>query len=167
MSLKPIAIALSLVLSGAYAAAAAQPTRINEFDDWGVYSYASKDGTVCYALSRPKEMKPEGVDHGANFFIVSPGGDGGSAYVPEAIMGYALKPGSDINVTIGDDKYVMFTKDNAAWVQKENEEPQLVASMKGGSDMQVEATSKRGTATSYSYSLSGITAALKQVAKCN
>jgi hypothetical protein len=167
MSVKPIAIALSLLLSGASFAAAAQPTRINEFDDWGVYSYASKDGTVCYALTAPKEMKPEGVDHGRNFFIVSPGGDGGSAYVPEAIMGYALKSGSPVNVTIGDDKFVMFTRDNAAWVQKENEEPQLVTAMKGGSDMLVEATSKRGTATSYSYSLSGITAALKQVAKCN
>jgi hypothetical protein len=167
MSVKPISIALSLLLASASLAAAAQPTRINEFDDWGVYSYKTGDGTACYALSVPKEMKPEGIDHGRNFFIVSPGGDGGSAYVPEAIMGYPLKEGSVVNVTIGDDKYVMFTKDNAAWVQKENEEPQLISAMKGGSDMQVEATSKRGTATSYSYSLSGITAAMKQVAKCN
>lgn len=167
MSVKPIVIALSFLLAGAAAAAANQPTRISEFDDWGVYSYQSKDGTVCYALAMPKEMKPEGVDHGRNFFIVSPGGDKGSAYVPEAIMGYTLKGGSDVNVTIGDDKYVMFTKDSAAWVEKENDEPKLIASMKGGADMLVEATSKRGTATSYSYSLSGITAALKQVAKCN
>ncbi|TCR83871.1 invasion associated locus B family protein [Rhizobium sp. BK376] len=167
MSVKPIAIAFSLLLSSASIAAAAQPTRINEFDDWGVYSYASKQGTVCYALSMPKQMKPEGIDHGRNFFIVSPGGDGGSAYVPEAIMGYPLKAGSAVNITIGDDKFVMFTKDNAAWVQKEGEEPQMVSAMQGGSDMLVEATSKRGTSTSYSYSLSGITAALKQVAKCN
>jgi hypothetical protein len=167
MSVKPISIAFSLVLFGAPIAAAAQPTRINEFDDWGVYSYTSKDGRVCYALSRPKEMKPAGLDHGNNFFIVTPGGDGGSAYVPEAIMGYTLKPGSAVNVTIVDDKFVMFTRDNAAWVQKENEEPQMVNAMKGGADMQVEATSSRGTATSYSFSLSGITAALDQVAKCD
>jgi invasion protein IalB len=51
--------------------------------------------------------------------------------------------------------------------QKENEEPQMVSAIRKGADMLVEATSRRGTATSYSYSLSGITAALKQVAKCN
>jgi hypothetical protein len=167
MSVKPISIAFSLVLFGASIAAAAQPTRINEFDDWGVYSYTSKDGRVCYALSRPNEMKPAGVDHGQNFFIVTPGGDGGSTYVPEAIMGYALKAGSAVNIAIGDDKFVMFTKDNAAWVQKESDEPQMVSAMKSGADMRVEATSSRGTATSYAYSLSGITAALDQVAKCN
>jgi hypothetical protein len=76
MHLKPIAITLSLIFSSACAATAAQPTSIGEFNDWGVYSYQSKNGTVCYALSTPKEMKPEGVDHGQNFFIVSPGGDG-------------------------------------------------------------------------------------------
>jgi hypothetical protein len=38
MHLKPIAITLSLILSSACAARAAQPTLIGEFDDWGVYS---------------------------------------------------------------------------------------------------------------------------------
>jgi len=32
--------------------------------------------------------------------------------------------------------------------------------------MQVQAKSRRGTATSYSYSLSGISAALKQIESC-
>ena len=46
------------------------------------------------------------------------------------------------------------------------EEPALVAAMKGGRSMTVKATSGRGTATSYSYSLSGISAALKQIESC-
>ncbi len=168
MSVKPIAIALSLLFTGACAAAAAaaQPQRINEFDDWGVYSYESSGGTACYALSMPKTMKPEGVDHGRNFFIIAPG-EGASSYAPQARMGYALKEGSKVNVTIGDDTFVMFTRDNAAWIEKEGEEPQMISAMKGGRDMVVEATSRRGTATSYSYSLSGVTAALKQAASCN
>jgi hypothetical protein len=38
--------------------------------------------------------------------------------------------------------------------------------MKGGKSMTVKAVSGRGTATSYSYSLSGISAALKQIESC-
>ncbi len=38
--------------------------------------------------------------------------------------------------------------------------------MKGGSSMTVTATSARGTATSYSYSLSGISAALQKIQNC-
>ncbi len=46
------------------------------------------------------------------------------------------------------------------------EEPALVNAMKTGKDMQVQAKSRRGTGTAYSYSLSGISAALKQIEKC-
>ena len=53
-----------------------------------------------------------------------------------------------------------------AWVENAAEEPALVAAMKGGKSMTVKAVSGRGTATSYSYSLSGISAALKQIESC-
>jgi invasion protein IalB len=39
--------------------------------------------------------------------------------------------------------------------------------MKAGSSMTVKAISRRGTDTSYSYSLKGVTAALNQIASCN
>ena len=38
-----------------------------------------------------------------------------------------------------------------------------VRAMRRGSDMRVEATSNRGTATAYTFSLLGVTAALEQV----
>lgn len=147
-------------------AAHAEPSRIQQFDDWGVYSYASKTGTVCYALSMPKTMEPAGIDHGKNYFLVSPSSAKGGGFVPEAVRGYMLKPGAPITVSVGDRSFAMVSKDNAAWVQQEAQEPALIAAMKGGSDMTVSATSKRGTATRYTYSLTGISAALQKVATC-
>jgi hypothetical protein len=38
--------------------------------------------------------------------------------------------------------------------------------MRGGRDMTLEAISRRGTNTSYSYSLRGVSAALQEVRKC-
>ncbi|MBO9098729.1 MULTISPECIES: invasion associated locus B family protein [unclassified Rhizobium] len=155
------AVAAVLVSS---AAAFAEPSRIQQFDDWGVYSYAAKSGTVCYALSMPTKMEPAGIDHGKNFFLVSPSADGG--FVPEAVRGYMLKPGAPITVSVDDKRFAMVSKDNAAWVRDVAQEPDLVAAMRGGSDMTVSATSKRGTPTRYTYSLDGISAALKKVSAC-
>ncbi|MGA1802818.1 invasion associated locus B family protein [Rhizobium sp. HT1-10] len=159
----PILAVAALVASAL--SAHAEPSRIQQYDDWGVYSYAAKSGTVCYALSMPKKMEPAGIDHGKNYFLVSPASNGGG-FVPEAVRGYMLKPGAPITVAVDDKRFAMVSKDNAAWVRDEAKEPDLVAAMRDGSDMTVSATSKRGTSTRYTYSLAGISAALKKVSAC-
>ena len=55
----------------------------------------------------------------------------------------------------------MFIKGKYAWVENAAEEPQLIAAMKAGSTMKVDAKSKRGNPTSYVFSLKGISAALE------
>ncbi|MBB3316455.1 MULTISPECIES: invasion associated locus B family protein [Rhizobium] len=183
---KTTAIAISLVLAGAGiasaqtkktqpAAPAAQqqaapastaPTRIQQFQAWGAYSYKSGASTVCYVLSVPTEKKPANIDHGDNFFIVSQRPGQNISYEPQAMMGYIVKENSKIDVVIDNKTFVMFTKDKAGWVENAAQEPALVAAMKSGHSMTVNATSRKGTSTSYSYSLSGISAALKQVEGC-
>lgn len=152
---------------GAASVSAAQPSHIERLEDWGVYAYKSDARTVCYALSVPKKMEPRGVNHGRNFFIVSPVARGGNVFVPQAIMGYHLKPGSTVHVKIDGREYSMFGKGKRAWTRKEREEPLMIASMKAGAEMLVEARSARGTRTRYTYSLSGVTAALKRAAQCH
>lgn len=166
MSVKIVATALALMLAGASVASAQSPTRIQQFKAWGAYSYNSSGGTVCYVLSVPTDKEPASVDHGDIFFIVSQRPGQNISYEPQAMMGYALRGDSKVNVTIDGKTFVMFTKDKAAWVENAAEEPALVAAMKSGSSMTVKATSGRGTNTSYSYSLSGISAALKQIESC-
>ncbi|WP_028747499.1 invasion associated locus B family protein [Rhizobium mesoamericanum] len=186
MFVRSTAIALSLVLIGAGIASAqskksqpaapaaqqqatpasAAPTRIQQFQAWGAYSYKSGANTVCYVLSVPTEKKPAGIDHGDNFFIVSQRPGQNISYEPQAMMGYTVKENSKIDVVIDNKTFVMFTKDKAGWVENAAQEPALVAAMKSGHSMTVNATSRKGTSTSYSYSLSGISAALKQVEGC-
>jgi invasion protein IalB len=184
MFVRSLAIALSLVVAGAgiasaqskkpaaqattqqAAPASSAPTRIQQFQAWGAYSYKSGASTVCYVLSVPTEKKPAGIDHGENFFIVSQRPGQNISYEPQAMMGYTVKDGSKIEVVIDNKSFVMFTKDKAGWVENAAQEPALVAAMKGGHSMTVNATSRKGTATSYSYSLSGISASLKQIEAC-
>lgn len=168
MFLKQIAIASTLLLAGTVMAAAQapSPTRIQQFKAWGAYSYKSGNSTVCYVLSVPTSKEPASVDHGDIFFIISQRPGQNISYEPQAMMGYTLKADSKVNVTVDKKNFVMFVKDKAAWVENAAEEPALVAAMKAGSTMSVKATSARGTATSYSYSLAGLSQALKQIETC-
>ncbi|MHB0950709.1 MAG: invasion associated locus B family protein [Allorhizobium sp.] len=166
MFVRSTATALAIMLASSGIAAAQAPTRIEQFKAWGAYSYKSNGGTVCYVLSVPTTKEPASVNHGDIFFIVSQRPGQNISYEPQAMMGYTLKEGSKVNVTIDSKNFVMFTKDTAAWVENAAEEPALVAAMKSGSTMTVKATSGRGTNTSYSYSLSGISAALNKIENC-
>ncbi|AYG63777.1 invasion associated locus B family protein [Rhizobium jaguaris] len=165
MFAKKLPTALALVLLGFSTAYAEPPARIGQFDAWGAYSYRSGSEVSCYVLSTPTSQVPSTVDHGSNFFIVARGPDG-KAYMPEVAMGYDLKQGAPIQATIGDATFTMFAKDRHGWVEDQSQEPTMVDAMKSGNELSVQATSRRGTATSYSYSLSGITAALKQIKVC-
>ncbi|PPJ45232.1 hypothetical protein C0075_05565 [Rhizobium sp. KAs_5_22] len=158
--------AVAIILASSTLAAAQSPTRIEQFKAWGAYSYKSNGGNVCYVLSVPTAKEPASVNHGDIFFVVSQRPGQNISYEPQAMMGYALKETSKVNVTIDDRNFVMFVKETSAWVENAAEEPALVAAMKTGKAMTVKATSARGTGTSYTYSLSGISAALKKIENC-
>ncbi|QRM53480.1 invasion associated locus B family protein [Sinorhizobium sp. BG8] len=166
MFVRKLATALSIVLATSGIASAQSPTRIQQFNAWGAYSYQASGGKVCYVLSVPKEKSPANVDHGDIFFLVSQRPGQNISYEPQAMMGYPLQENSKVSVIIDGRNFVMFTKGNSAWVENAAEEPALVAAMKSGKDMSVKATSRKGTVTSYAYSLSGISAALKQIEAC-
>ena len=160
------AIALSIILATATAASAQTPTRIQQFNAWGAYSYNSGKSKVCYVLSGPADKQPPKIDHGDNFFLVTQRPGQNISYEPQAMMGYELKAGSKVTVTVDTKSFTMFVKGKSAWLENAAEEPALVAAMKAGHAMKVQAVSKRGTNTSYSYSLSGISAALQQIEGC-
>jgi invasion protein IalB len=157
---------VAIILASSTLAAAQSPTRIEQFKAWGAYSYKSNGGNVCYVLSVPTAKEPASVNHGDIFFVVSQRPGQNISYEPQAMMGYPLKETSKVNVTIDDKNFVMFVKETSAWVENAAEEPALVAAMKTGKAMTVKATSARGTGTSYTYSLSGISAALKKIENC-
>ena len=160
-----IFVAASVLIMGVAGTASAQtPTRINQFDAWGAYSYKSGNNTVCYVLSAPITAEPKSVNHGDNYFLVSKRAGNPVTYEPQFMAGYALK--DKVTVSVDGKNFEFFTKDSSAWAASPAAENQLVAAMKSGSNLSVKAVSQRGTNTSYTYSLKGITAALNAAQKC-
>ncbi|WFU11936.1 invasion associated locus B family protein (plasmid) [Rhizobium sp. CB3090] len=164
MTVKILAASLMLTVSTITAAHAAAPVRIDQFGAWGAFSYKSDSGMSCYILSTPIAQMPSSVDHGDNFFIVAH--PSGQDYVPEAMAGYDLRQGAPMTAMIGGKTFAMFTKDRHGWVQNEADQPSMIQALKSGDKLELHATSKRGTATSYTYSLSGVSAALERIGKC-
>ena len=58
MFVRKLATALALVIATAGVASAQTPTRIQQFNAWGAYSYQANGGKVCYVLSVPKDKTP-------------------------------------------------------------------------------------------------------------
>jgi hypothetical protein len=166
MFVKTLVPAIAIVVASSGWTLAQTPSRMNQFEAWGAYSYNSDNGKVCYVLSVPTRAEPGNVNHGDNFFLISQRPGQGVSYEPQAMMGYQLGEGSKVDVTIDGNEFTLFTRGNSAWVENAEREPELVAAMRSGMSMTVEATSSRGTNTSYTYSLSGVTAALDAIENC-
>jgi invasion protein IalB len=162
-----IATVSSLVLiAAATPALAQQATKIGQHNAWGTYSYQATNGKVCYVLTVPTDKQPPTLDHGDMFFFVSQRPGQQVSYEPQFIAGYNFKENSKVTVSVGDKSFTMFTRGKSAWVENAAEEPVLIAAMKGGTDMKVQAKSGRGNATNYVFSLKGISAALSSIASC-
>jgi len=163
---KSIVAASVFMIAMAGSALAQTPTQIKQFDAWGAYSYKAGNGKVCYVLSVPTVKAPASVDHGDNFFLISQKPGQNISFEPQFMAGYDLNPNAKVTVSVGSNRFTMFVNGKSGWMENAAEEPKLIAAMKSGQDLKVEAQSKRGTKTNYTYSLKGVSAALAAIQNC-
>ena len=149
------------------AALAQAPTRIKQHNAWGAYTHNGTAGKVCYVLSIPTQKEPADRDHGDVFFMLAKHPGQAANLEPQFTVGYPFADNSKVTLNIDGKTFSMFTKGSNAWIENPQEEPTVVAAMRAGSKMSVSGQSRRGTQTSYSYSLSGVTASLKEIANCS
>lgn len=153
-----------LVLATGNTAFAQTPTLIQKFNDWVAYSVDGPNGKVCYVASQPKDQQPSGVNRDPVFFMISHWQGRGVRNEASIIIGYPFAENSKVTTDIDGSNFTMFTKGDGAWMENVAEEGRLVDAMKAGSKMLVSGTSRRGTNTVDTYSLSGVTAALDKIA---
>ncbi len=153
------------------ALAAAPPggaTSIGAFKSWTAYTSSESDGKMCFVASQPTDSKyePAGVKgRDPIFFMITIIPAKKIKNEASTIIGYSFKEGSKVTVAVGASKFTMFTDKDNAWIENPAQEGALVTAMKGGQTKTVQGTSKRGTLTTDTYSLSGIGAALAAIAK--
>jgi hypothetical protein len=166
-TMNAIRIAATALLVGGIAgvAQAQTPNRVGTFKDWSSYAYADKGGKVCYAASQPKTQAPQGLNRDPAYFMITARPAENVRGEVSVIIGYPFKEGSKVTVDVDGQKFSMFTKEDGAWIENAAEETSLLAAMKKGRSMSIMGTSRRGTQTTDTYSLSGISASLDSIAK--
>jgi len=80
------------------------------------------------------------------------------------MIGYALKPGSESTLEVGGASYAMYTQGDGLWIKNAAEEERMVDAMRKASDAVVKAC-RRGTETTDTFSLKGLSQALDKLAQ--
>jgi invasion protein IalB len=145
----------------------AHPNLLGQYGDWGAYAAGGGGGKVCYALATPASTRTTPANRPRDpvyLFISTRPGENVHNEV-SVIIGYQLKPDSEVNVEIGNNKFVMYTKADGAWLSNAAEEARMVETMRKGADIVITGTSARGTQSTDRYSLKGLSQALDRTAK--
>ena len=143
------------------AAQANEPSLKGTHGDWRVFVRGEGRAKTCFALATPDTKAPSSVNHGDIYFMVANWASGVSEQ-PSLMTGFPLKTARSPLARVGATQVTMYGADNEAFVAEGADERRLVAKMRAGSSMTVEAVSSRGTEVSYAFSLKGVTAALRQ-----
>jgi invasion protein IalB len=155
---------VAALLLSAVPALAQDAKLIDVFKDWSAFSEAEDGKTICYIGSVPKKREGKYTQRGDALILVTHRPAEKSFDVLNVQAGYIYKKGSEVEVTIGDRRFELYTKGGYAWAEAKTDR-QLVAAMKGGRTMVVKGTSSRGTLTTDTYSLAGFTAAYGAMGK--
>ena len=145
----------------------AHPNLLGHYGDWGAYAAAAGSGKVCYALATHSSTRTNPANRPRDpvyLFISTRPGENVHNEI-SVIIGYQLKPDSEVNVEIGNNKFVMYTKADGAWLSNAAEEARMVETMRKGADIVITGTSARGTQSTDRYSLKGLSQALDRTAK--
>ena len=159
----------ALLIAAATAIAPAQAaTSIGTFKQWGAYT-SSESGKMCFVASQPQSSKyqPDKVaSRDPVFFMITSIPAKNIRNEASTIIGYPFAENVKVTVEIdGASQFTMFTDKDSAWIENPAQETDLIAAMQKGNRMTVVGKSRRGTVTTDTYSLSGISAALDAIAK--
>ena len=137
---------------------------LEKFQDWSAYA-ATGSPKVCFAVAKPKESAPKAVKRGPVFFYISRWPADNVVNEVSVKMGYPFAEGAKVTVTVGSGKFELFTKEEGAFVEKPDMETKLIDAMRTGNTMKIQGKSARGTNTTDTYSLNGLSDALDRAAK--
>ena len=155
-------------------AAQESTNRVAAQTDWSVF-IEENPSKECWGVSAPKGWTAarggadvtSGVRRGDILLFVTFRPGAGSAGEVSYTGGYPFADGSTVTMTVGSDRYELFTDGEWAWTGSPDEDAKVVAALKRGSEATLVARSARGTETTDTFSLLGFTAAMTEAeARC-
>jgi hypothetical protein len=139
---------------------------LGQFGDWGAYTASPGGRKVCFALAKPtsSSTNPPNRPRDPAFLFISTRPAEKVREEVSVIIGYPFKPASEAAAEIGTTAFALYTQNDGAWIKNAAEEARMIDAMKKGADVTVKGESGRGTKTTDTFSLKGLSQALERVA---
>jgi len=151
----------------AAAAGGPQPKLLGQYGEWGAYTATAAGKKICFAIAKPtssQTIPPNRPRNPTYMFISTRPADKVSNEV-SIIVGYPFKPSSEASATVGSTSFALYTQQDGAWVKNAAEEAQMVDAMRAGDTAVVKGVSAKGTQSTDSYTLKGVSQALDRTAR--
>jgi hypothetical protein len=151
----------------AAAAGGTEPVLIGQYGTWGAYTATPNGKKVCFALAKPTSSKtnPPNRPRDPAYAFVSTRPSEKVFNEVSVMIGYALKPGSESTIEVGGASYAMYTQGDGLWIKNAAEEERMVEAMRRAADAVVRGVSAKGTETTDTFSLKGLSQALDRIAQ--
>lgn len=161
------AVSVAATMAYGQASPTSGATLLGQFGDWGAYTAAPGGKKVCFALAKPTSSatNPPNRPRDPAWLFVSTRPAEKVKEEVSVIIGYPLKANADASIEVGGATFAMYTQNDGAWVKNAAEEARLVEALRKGSDATVKGESTRGTKTTDTFSLKGISQALDRTAQ--
>lgn len=143
-----------------------QPSLLGQFGDWGAYTAAPGGKKVCFVIAKPNSARtdPPNRPRDQPYFFISTRPAEKVKEEISTVVGYPLKPDS-ANAVIGAATFALYAQNDGAWIKNAAEESRLIDAMRKGAELVIKGTSSRGTDTTDTYSLRGLSQALDRAAQ--
>jgi len=153
--------------SGSPAAAApqvgdSQPRLLGQYGEWGAFTASPNGKKLCFALGKPRSATtnpPNRPRDQPYFFISTRPADNVRSEI-SLVVGYPFRPGSDATAEIGSASFAMYTENDGAWIKNVADEARMLDAMRKGAEVVVKGMSGRGTRSTDTFSLKGLSQAV-------
>ncbi len=149
------------------AAGKAEPSLIGQFGTWGAYTATPNGKKVCFALAKPASSKtnPPNRPRDPSYAFISTRPAEKVSNEVSIMIGYPLKPGSEGSLEVGGTRFAMYSQGDGLWIKNAAEEDRLVDALRKGADATVKGVSAKGTETTDTFPLKGLSQALDKLAQ--
>jgi Invasion associated locus B (IalB) protein len=157
-------LTVALLIASNSIAVAEDPVSLGTFDDWESFTYQASGAAVCYIYSVPKKSDAaKKVKRDPIYFLVTHFSGRKVFGQISTIIGYPFKESSIVTVKVDDVAFELYTNGDVAWAAAPEVEAQIVKAMKTGTSLSVTGTSWKGTETTDTYSLAGVSKAMDKI----
>lgn len=150
----------------------ATPVELGKFATWTAYALQAAQGRECYIVSMPQASEPKDIQPGtarrnATMMFIAHRPAQNVRNELFVNIGYGFKDKANANAEVigqnGTRRFQLFTKEQGAWLLNAAEESQFVDLARKGREIKVRGTSQRGTSTTDTYALAGLSGALDRI----